>query len=83
MARLKKTDAQRRAERFRELYCIGKAKSGFTDEQCASMVGICRDTLSRAKKDPNKRISIEQLACFGKAFGWTGEEIASIFSPEK
>ena len=83
MPRLKKTEAQRRAERVRELYRIGKAKTGLTDEQCASMVGVCRKTLFSAKKNPDKYISLGQMACLGKAFGWTGEEIASIVFPQK
>lgn len=79
MPRLKKTDEQLRAERFCELYRIGKAKLDFTDEQCAAIAGVCRKTILAAKKDPNKSISLGQIACFIKAFGWTPDDLVSIF----
>lgn len=81
MPRLRKTEAQQRAEqratRFKELYCVGKIRAGLTDEQCAAMIGVCRATLATAKKDPGK-FRLEQLDKFRRAFGWTAEEVASI-----
>ena len=79
MPRPKKTDAQRMAERFVELYKVGKAKAGLTDAQCAAIAGICRKSLSNAKKDPCDRISIGQLSKLGAVFGWTDEEYLAIF----
>lgn len=83
MPRPMKTEEQRRADRFGELYRIGKAKTGMTDAQCAAMVGVCEKTLYSAKNNPGKKISIGQVARFGRAFGWTSDEIASIVYPDR
>lgn len=79
MPRLKKTEEQRRADRFWELYRIGKAKTGFTDEQCAAIAEVCPTTIYNAKKATDDRISLGQLARFIKAFGWSKEDVISIF----
>lgn len=78
MPRLKKTDAQRRAERFEKLYQSGKASSGLTDAQCATIAGVCSKTLYNERKDPIGKITIGQLSQFGKVFGWSDEDILSI-----
>lgn len=81
MPRPKKTDTQRMAERFGELYRIGKAKTGLTDAQCAAIVGVCPKSLFNAKKDPSERISIGQLSKLGAVFGWTDKDYLAIIRP--
>ena len=53
MPRLKKTDARRRAERFEELYRVGKARLKLKDSDIAAALGIGRTTLSMRKHDPD------------------------------
>lgn len=83
MPRLKKKEDQIRAERFGELYRIGKARLGLTDAQCAAIAGVCPKTLFNAKKDPNERISIGQLARFGAVFEWSDEDYLKIIKAKK
>lgn len=83
MPRLKKTESQRRSENFEELYRIGKARSGLTDAQCADIIGVCRKTLFAARKSPNDRVSIGQLARFGEVFGWSDEDYLKIIKAQK
>ncbi len=82
MGRHRKTDSQRRAERFGELYRVGKAKLGLTEHQICEMLGVTGPTLLARRKDPMK-FSLGQLVTLGTAFGWTDAEYMSIIHPEK
>ena len=83
MPRPRKTDSQRRAERFKELYRIGKARIGATDEQIADCVGVHRTTISKRMKNPGKYFTYDDLARLCEEFRWTDEDILSLFRVEK
>lgn len=78
MPKLRKTDAQRRAERFSEHYRVGKARLKLLEPQIADMLGIGTATLTRYKRDPLNEFSVEQLISFGRAFGWSDAEYLDI-----
>lgn len=78
MPKLRKNDAQRRAERFSEHYRVGKAKLKLLEPQIADMLGIGQTTLKKYKHDPLNEFSVEQLISFGHAFGWTDAEYLDI-----
>ena len=80
MGRPKKTEAQRRAERFGELYRVGKAKLGLTGQQVAQMIGVSYPTLLARRNNPDK-FSLGDLATLGAAFGWSSEDFASLYHP--
>jgi len=83
MGRPRKTEAQRRAERFGELYRVGKAKLGLTEDHVKNMVGLKgRPSLLARRKDPGK-FTLEQLVTLGKVFGWTDADYMAIIHPEK
>lgn len=78
MARPKKTAAQRRAERFAELYRVGKSSVGLLDRQIAAAIGVTAVTMVNYKKDPCNRISVNRLAEIGGMLGWTDEDFLSV-----
>lgn len=82
MGRLRKTEAQRRAERFGELYRVGKARSGLTEELVGNMLGMRRPALLARRNSPDK-FSVGELALLGKAFGWSDDEFLSIIRVEQ
>jgi len=62
---------RRRAERFGELYRIGKARIGFTEEQISKMIGFKgRPPLLERRRNPEK-LSLGQLITLGHAFNWS------------
>lgn len=77
MPRLKKTDAQRRAERFREHYRVGKARLQLHEPDIASAIGMAESTLRKYKRSPDM-FSIGQLVRLGRVFGWTEAEYMEI-----
>lgn len=77
MPRLKKTDAQRRAERFEEHYRVGKARLKLKDADIAAALGIGRTTLSARKHAPDT-FSLGQIIRLGGVFGWTEAEYMEI-----
>lgn len=83
MPRPRKTESQHRAERFRELYRIGKARIDVTDEQIGEYIGMSRPAISRRKKDPGKYVSLDDLVTFKKIFGWSDEDILALFRAGK
>lgn len=82
MGRRRKTKADRRAERFGELYRVGKARFQLTEDQVGDILGMKRPALLSRRKDPGK-FSIEEFSILGDMFGWTGEDVMSILRPEK
>lgn len=82
MPRLRKTESQRRAERFRELYKDGKKSIGATEEQIGAILGVSRPTLKR-KRDNPENFSLGEFITFCARFSWSDEEILSIVRPER
>lgn len=81
MGRLRKTDAQRRAEQFRARYEFGKHLMGFTDEQISKAAGICRNTLISYKKNPEKCFGT--FRTIGAMLGWQDEDYLAILKGGK
>lgn len=77
MPRLKKTDAQRRAERFGEHYRVGKARLQLQEQDIASVLGMGSSTLRKYKRSPDA-FSLGQLVRLGGVFGWTEDEYMDI-----
>lgn len=77
MPRLRKTDAQRRAERFSEHYRVGKARLNLQEPDIAAALGMGRTTLVAHKHNPDT-FSLGQLVRLGSVFGWTEEEYMDI-----
>lgn len=77
MPRLKKTDAQRRAERFSEHYRVGKARLKLQEPDIAAALGMGESTLRKYKRGPDA-FSLGQLVRLGGVFGWTEEEYMDI-----
>lgn len=82
MPRLRKTDAQRRADRFSEHYRVGKARLQLRDADIATVLHVAPSTMQRYKNDPAK-LSLEQIVLIGSIFGWTACEYMDIISGGK
>ena len=82
MPRLRKTDAQRRAERFDEHYRVGKARMKLQEPDIASALGIGEATLYRYKRAPEK-FPIGKLVRLGCVLGWSDEEYIDIIRARK
>lgn len=83
MPRLRKTESQRRAERFSELYRVGKARLRLTEDQISAAIGLCRPTLSKRLENPDKFLRLGDLVDLGKLFDWTDEDFLAIIRAEK
>lgn len=79
MPRLKKTDAQRRAERFSEHYRVGKARLQLQEPDIAAALDVSERTLCRYRTRPDK-VPFGKLVRLGSAFGWTEEEYMDIIT---
>lgn len=77
MPRLKKTDAQRRAERFGEHYRVGKARLKLQEPDIAAALGMGKTTLLMHRRNP-ETFSLGQLVRLGDVFGWTEGEYMDI-----
>lgn len=77
MPRLKKTDAQRRAERFDEHYRVGKARLQLRDPDIAAALGVSERTLHNYKTRPDG-VPFGKLVRLGNLFGWTEAEYMEI-----
>lgn len=78
MGRPRKTESQRRAERFDELYRTGKSRMKLKETDIAAMIGVNRDTLRRFRQDPAKRFSAQDLDIIATALRWSDEEYLSV-----
>ncbi|NCE63687.1 hypothetical protein D1159_03615 [Pseudoflavonifractor sp. 524-17] len=67
MPRSKKTDAQRRAERFNEHYRVGKARLQLHEPEIAATLGMGESTLRKYKRRPDM-FSLGQLVRLGRVF---------------
>lgn len=83
MPRLRKTESQRRAERFGELYRVGKARLRLTEDQISASIGLCRPALNQRLTNPDKYLRLGDLVDLGELFGWTDEDFLSIIHTEK
>lgn len=81
MGRRRKTDAERRAERFADLYNRGKRLTGLTEVEIGKAIGISERTLRVYRRDPEKFIGA--FAELGKIFNWSNEDVISIVYPKK
>lgn len=82
MPRLRKTEAQRRAERFGEHYRVGKARLQLQEPQIAEAVGLGVSTLRKYKRDPDL-FSMGQLVRLGDVLGWSSEDYVDILTTRK
>lgn len=80
MPRLKKTDAQRRAERLDDHYRTGKAHLKLKEPDIAVALGIGEATLYRHRQDPDKLLSLGEFARLGRVFGWSDEDYLDIIN---
>ena len=82
MPRLKKTEAQRRAERFDEHYRVGKARLKLHEPDIAAAIGLKPSTLRKYKQQPDL-FRIGQFARLGHVFDWSGDVYQDIFGAQK
>lgn len=80
MGRRKKTEAEKREERFRTAFKLGKRKTGFNEEFICTALDITQPTL-RARKNFPEKLNLEEFSKLGKLFEWTDEEMMSIIRP--
>lgn len=80
MGRKRKTEAQRRLERFSELYRLGKSKIGFTECRISEILGITRQCFNARRAEPEK-LKLGEFIKLSKIFDWSDEEILSIIRP--
>lgn len=81
MPRLKKTEAQRRAERFDEHYRVGKARLKLNEPDIAAALGVSEATLYRYKRSPGKLFDL--FVRLGDVFGWSDEDYLDIIRAQK
>ena len=77
MPRLRKTDAQRRADRFDEHDRVGKARLKLQEPEIASALGMAASTLRKYKQNPDM-FQMGQLVRLGRVFEWTDEQFLDI-----
>ncbi len=82
MPRLKKTEAQRRAERFDEHYRVSKARLKLHEPEIAAAIGVGRTTLYRCKQNPDT-LTLGQFMRLGRVFGWSDEDYLDIIRAQK
>lgn len=82
MPRLKKTDAQRRAERFDKHYRAGKAKLRLNEPEIAAALGMGESTLRKHKREPDT-FSLGQIVRLCRVFEWSDEEFLDIIRTKK
>lgn len=82
MPRLKKTEAQRRAERFDDHYRTSKAHLKLQEPAIAAALGLGVSTLRKYKRDPDL-FSVGQIVRLGGVFGWSDEDFLDIIRAQK
>ncbi len=83
MGRRRKTESQRRAERFGELYVVGKKRLGLRENEICQMIGLNAVSALWARKRVPEKFSLGQLVTLGTAFGWTADDYMAIIRPER
>lgn len=82
MPRLKKTEAQRRAERFDDYYRTSKAHLKLKEPDIAAALGIGVSTLRKYKREPDM-FSIGQIVRLGRVLEWSDMEYLDIIGSKK
>ena len=75
-------ETQLRAERFGEIYRVGKARANLTEREVAQILGVSHVTLGKYKKAP-ENFPFGKLLVLGNLFGWTADEFLAITFPQK
>lgn len=73
----KKTREDRMFDAFSKLYCVGKARSGMTDEEVADALGIGRKALWRRRKNPSL-FPFGDILKLCALFCWEDDEVMKI-----
>lgn len=80
MGRKRKTEAQRRLERFSELYRLGKAKLGFNEDKIAEILGTTRRSFL-GRRNNTEKLKLGEFVKLSYIFAWSDDEILSIIHP--
>jgi|GEM_PF-2265966 len=70
----RKTRADRVAEKFGELYRIGKARSGLQETEIAPLCGFKSPIPLRKRRNEPLNFTMGQLMALGAAFRWSEED---------
>lgn len=76
----RKTRADRVAEKFGELYRIGKARSGLRDEDVTALCGFKSPIPLRKRRAAPLEFTMGQLMAMGAAFRWSEEDWQELTS---
>lgn len=81
MGRKRKTESERKTERFGQLYRTSKARDRVTDEQIAAMLGVSRSTLySRLNLfDEGRGMRVADMCVLKNLFRWDDSEISFLW----
>ena len=74
----KKTREDRMADTFAQMYRMGKARSGMTDEEVADALGIGRKALWKRRKNPSL-FPLGDVLKLSAIFCWQQDEVMDIF----
>lgn len=74
----KKTREDRMTDIFAQMYRIGKARSGMTDEEVADALGIGRKALWKRRKNPSL-FPLGDVLKLSAIFCWQQDEVMDIF----
>lgn len=74
----KKTREDRMTDTFTQMYRIGKARSGMTDEEVADALGIGRKALWKRRKNPSL-FPFGDVLKLSAIFCWQQDEVMDIF----
>lgn len=66
------------ADTFSQMYRIGKARSGMTDEEVADALGIGRKALWKRRKNPSL-FPLGDVLKLSAIFCWQQDEVMDIF----
>lgn len=85
MPRLKKTEAQRRAERFDDHYRTSKAHLKRKESDIAAALGIGVSTLRKYRRNPmgKKSFGIWHFLRLRDVLEWSDEDLLDIFGVKK
>lgn len=79
----RKTRADRVAEKFQELYRIGKARSGLQEPEITALCGFKSPIPLRRRRAAPLEFTLGQLMAMGAAFRWEDkdwQELASLMA---
>lgn len=81
MGRKRKTESERKTERFKQLYRTSKSHDKKTDEQVAAMLGISKSTLySRLNLfDEGRGMRVADMCVLKNLFRWDDSEISFLW----